>query len=91
MAQALHRRSLSGDGPDEDARVHGAGHHRFFESIGSPGFFAHLADGGEIGLGALLLVGLYARLAALAAMPVLIGATLQRLPNGCVFSAEGGG
>lgn len=63
----------------------------YFESIGYPGFFAYLVIAGEIGLGLALITGVYARAAALALVPILIGATLQHAPNGWVFSAEGGG
>lgn len=63
----------------------------YFESIGYPGFFAYLIIAGEVGLGTLLGLGVQTRLAALAVVPILLGATLQHLGNGWVFSAEGGG
>lgn len=63
----------------------------YFESIGYPGFFAYLVIAGEVGLGTLLALGVQTRLAALAAVPILLGATFQHLGNGWVFSAEGGG
>lgn len=64
---------------------------QFFESIGYPGFFAYLVVLAEIGGGALLLAGVFSRWVALALVPVMIGATLVHLPNGWVFSAQGGG
>lgn len=63
----------------------------YFESIGYPGFFAYLVIGAEIGLGAALVLGFRVRAAALAAVPILVGATLEHLGNGWLFTAEGGG
>jgi putative oxidoreductase len=63
----------------------------FFESIGYPGFFAYLVILGELGGGLLLILGIQTRIVALAMVPILIGATLQHLPQGWVFSNEGGG
>jgi putative oxidoreductase len=63
----------------------------FFESIGYPGYFAYLVIVGEIVGGLALITGAYARLAAVALIPIMIGATLQHVPNGWVFSAENGG
>lgn len=63
----------------------------FFESIGYPGFFAYLVILGEIGGGLALIAGVYTRYIALALVPIMIGATLQHLPAGWVFSNEGGG
>ena len=63
----------------------------FFESIGYPGFFAYLVILGEIGGGLALIAGAYTRYVALALVPIMIGATLQHLPAGWVFSNEGGG
>lgn len=63
----------------------------FFESIGYPGALAYLVIAGELGLGALLVAGLYVRAAALATLPIMIGAALVHLPNGWVFSNQGGG
>lgn len=63
----------------------------YFESIGYPGVLAYPIIVGEVGLGALLVLGLYVRIAALAAVPILIGATIEHLANGWVFTAPGGG
>ncbi len=63
----------------------------FFESIGYPGFFAYLVILAELGGGALLILGVQTRLVALALVPVMIGATIQHLPAGWLFSNQGGG
>ncbi|MDR6769974.1 DoxX family protein [Azospirillum sp. BE72] len=63
----------------------------YFESIGYPGIFAYLVILGEIGGGLLLIAGVYTRWIALALLPIMIGATLQHVGNGWVFSAQGGG
>jgi putative oxidoreductase len=63
----------------------------YFESIGYPGIFAYLVILGEIGGGLLLIAGVYTRWIALALVPIMIGATLQHVGNGWVFSAQGGG
>ncbi len=63
----------------------------YFESIGFPGFFAYLVIGGEILGGIALILGVWTRAVALLALPVLIGATLQHVPNGWLFSAAKGG
>src|SRR4051812_42070426 len=64
---------------------------QFFESIGYPGFFAYLVILGELAGGAALLLGVWTRAAALALMPIMIGATLQHSGNGWLFSSAGGG
>ena len=63
----------------------------YFESIGFPGFFAYLVIAGEILGGIALIHGVWTRAVALLALPILIGATLQHLPNGWLFSAAKGG
>ncbi|MFS2318611.1 DoxX family protein [Maricaulis sp. D1M11] len=63
----------------------------FFESLGFPGFFAYLTILAEIGGGTFLIAGVYTRITSLALLPVVIGASFVHLPNGWVFSAEGGG
>ncbi len=63
----------------------------YFQSIGYPGWFAYLVIAGEIGAGVLLILGTYTRAIALLAVPILIGATLQHIGNGWVFSGNGGG
>jgi putative oxidoreductase len=68
-----------------------------------PGFQAFLAAQGmptylawpvvliELTGGALILLGMNGRLASLALLPVLAGATLAHIANGWVFSAPNGG
>lgn len=63
----------------------------YFESIGYPGFFAYLVILGEIGGGLALILGLWTRPISLLLLPILIGATLQHVGNGWLFSAKGGG
>ncbi len=63
----------------------------FFQSIGYPGFLAYVVILAEILGGLALIAGLYTRWVSLALLPVLLGATLQHLGNGWVFSANGGG
>jgi len=64
---------------------------QYFESIGYPGLLAYLVIAAELGGGALLIAGAFTRAVAIALIPVLIGATLQHLPSGWLFSNEGGG
>lgn len=64
----------------------------YFESLGLPGFFAHLTILAEIGGGLLLILGYQTRLVSAALVPVLVGAAaLGHGANGWVFSNEGGG
>lgn len=63
----------------------------YFQSIGFPGFFAYLVIAGEILGGIALILGVWTRAVALLALPILIGATLQHVPNGWLFSAAKGG
>ncbi len=63
----------------------------YFESLGYPGFFAYLVILGEIGGGLLLVAGVFTRWISLALLPIMLGATLQHIGNGWVFSASGGG
>jgi putative oxidoreductase len=64
---------------------------QFFESVGLPGFSAYLVIVAELTAGALLIAGLATRWVALATIPILLGAAWVHLPNGWVFSAQGGG
>jgi len=64
----------------------------YFESLGLPGFFAHLTILAEIGGGLLLIIGYQTRLVSAALVPVLIAAAVfGHGANGWVFSNEGGG
>lgn len=68
-----------------------AGTAGYFESIGYPAVFAYLVIAGEILGGIALILGVWTRWVALLAVPILIGATLQHVPNGWLFSAAQGG
>ncbi|WP_341501231.1 DoxX family protein [Gallaecimonas sp. GXIMD4217] len=63
----------------------------YFESLGLPGFFAHLTILAELGGGLALILGVQTRLVALALVPVMIGAAWAHAGNGWVFSNAGGG
>ena len=63
----------------------------YFVSIGYPAFVAYLVIGAEIVGGLMLILGLKVRLVALALVPLMIGATLQHIPNGWMFGYQGGG
>lgn len=64
---------------------------QFFESLGLPGFAAYAVFAVEAIVGVLLILGVKVRLAALASVPVLLGATWVHLGAGWVFSNQGGG
>ncbi|MEO9780494.1 MAG: DoxX family protein [Sedimentitalea sp.] len=63
----------------------------YFASLGLPPIAAHLTIYGEILGGTALLIGVYARLVALAALPLLLGTVWVHSANGWLFSSEGGG
>jgi len=63
----------------------------FFESVGFPGFLAYPVTAIEVGGGILLLLGLATQWAALAMVPVLLGAVTVHFGNGWVFNAPNGG
>lgn len=63
----------------------------FFQSIGYPGWLAHVVIAAEALGAAALILGLWTRWVALALVPIMIGATLQHIPNGWLFSGKGGG
>ncbi len=63
----------------------------FFESVGFPGFMAIPVTFAELIGGALLLVGLGTRWAALAMVPIMLGATQVHWANGFGFNNTGGG
>lgn len=68
-----------------------AGTAGFFESIGFPGIFAYPVIAGEIGLGLAMIIGFMSRWAALAAIPIMLGAIVPHAGNGFTFSNAGGG
>ena len=69
-----------------------AGTAQFFEKVGVPGPVAYLTILAELVIGLLLVSGLYTRLAALAGIPILLGAIATvHAGNGFFFDAPGGG
>ncbi|WP_437318230.1 DoxX family protein [Sorangium sp. So ce385] len=63
----------------------------FFAASGFPGWTAYPVFLAELLGGAALLAGLRTRAVALALLPVMAGALLVHLPNGWMFSGQGGG
>lgn len=63
----------------------------FFESIGLPAFLAYVTFAVEAIGGVALVLGLYARWAALSLIPIALGATWAHSSAGWVFSNAGGG
>ena len=68
-----------------------AGTAAFFQSIGYPGFVGYVVIAAEIAGGAALVAGIKVRLVSLAFVPLMVGATLQHVPNGWMFGFPGGG
>ncbi|HYF06819.1 MAG TPA: DoxX family protein [Acetobacteraceae bacterium] len=68
-----------------------AGTMGYFGSIGYPPVFGAIVAFAEIAAGIALIAGVWVRAVSLLALPILIGATIQHLPNGWVFTARGGG
>lgn len=68
-----------------------AGTAAFFKSLGFPEVFAYLTIAAEVASGFALIAGAYVRLASLAVLPVLLGATYVHAGNGWVFSNANGG
>lgn len=64
---------------------------RYFEIVGFPGFLAYPIFGVELLGGVALVLGVYARQAALALVPVMAAATWVHLRNGWVHTSPGGG
>ena len=63
----------------------------FFSSLGLPGFLAYLVIAVELLGGIALILGVATRVVALAALPIMLGATWAHAGNGWLFSAPGGG
>ena len=64
---------------------------QFFESLGLPGALAYVTFWAELLGGIALVLGIGTRWAALALIPILVGATWVHIGNGWVFSAANGG
>jgi putative oxidoreductase len=64
---------------------------QFFDSIGFPGWMAYIVGPAEVLAGVALIAGFYSRWAALASLPILIGAVVPHWANGWLFSAPNGG
>jgi putative oxidoreductase len=64
----------------------------YFESIGLPGWLAHVTFAAEAIGGAMLVLGIYARWVAVTLIPALLGAIIwAHGGNGWVFNAPNGG
>lgn len=63
----------------------------FLGQVGLPAWLAWPIILAELLGGAAILLGIYSRLAALALVPVLLGALAIHAPNGWVFNAPNGG
>lgn len=68
-----------------------AGTAQFFTSLGLPGFMAYATFAVELLAGVALVLGFQTRWAALAVVPVLLGATWAHLDAGWLFTNQGGG
>ncbi|MDJ0387874.1 DoxX family protein [Roseomonas sp. E05] len=68
-----------------------AGTMGYFGSLGFPPLLGAVVALTETAAGIALVLGLWTRLVSLLAVPILIGATLQHIGNGWVFSRPGGG
>ena len=68
-----------------------AGTMGYFGSIGYPPAFGAIVTFAEIGAGVALIAGVRVRMVSLLALPILIGATIQHLSAGWVFTSQGGG
>ena len=63
----------------------------YIVSIGYPAALAYYIIIVETIGGLMLIAGLWSRWVSLAALPILLGATLEHFPNGWIFSNENGG
>ena len=68
-----------------------AGTMGFFESLGFPPVFGAVVAVAETLAGIALILGVWVRPVALLTLPIMIGATMQHLGAGWVFSGAGGG
>ena len=68
-----------------------AGTMGYFGSLGYPPVFGAIVTFAEILGGIALVLGVWVRPVSLLFLPIMIGATIQHLPNGWLFTAQGGG
>lgn len=68
-----------------------AGTMGYFGSLGFPPIFGLIVIIAEIGAGIALVTGVGVRVVSLLALPIMIGATMQHIGNGWIFSAARGG
>lgn len=68
-----------------------AGTMGYFASLGLPPILGALVALGETAAGLALVSGVLVRTAALAALPIALGATAVHASNGWLFNAPGGG
>jgi len=68
-----------------------AGTAGFFGKLGLPGGLAYVVIAAELLGGLALVLGVWARLVALALIPILLGALSVHAGNGWVFNAPNGG
>lgn len=64
---------------------------QYFASIGLPGMLAYPVFAAELIGGLALLLGVYARQAALALLPIMVAAAWVHVPNGWVHTSPNGG
>lgn len=64
---------------------------QFFDSVGLPGWLAYVVTGMELIGGILFLGGVAVRWAALALVPIMLGAASVHWGNGWLFSSPNGG
>ncbi|MES2712904.1 MAG: DoxX family protein [Pseudomonadota bacterium] len=63
----------------------------YFGQLGFPPVFGAIVAFAELFGGIALILGVWTRAVALLFIPIMIGATLQHLPNGWLFTAPRGG
>ncbi|WP_137180790.1 DoxX family protein [Roseomonas sp. AR75] len=68
-----------------------AGTMGFFGSIGYPPALGAVVAIAETAAGLALILGIWVRPVSLLMVPIMLGALLQHIPNGWIFSARGGG
>ena len=68
-----------------------AGTMGFFGSIGYPPVFGAIVTFAEIGAGIALIAGVGVRTVSLLSIPIMVGAIIQHLPSGWMFSNPRGG